>query len=90
MYIENRNLRGVQKFVDTKVVRRNSIGSYLVFANSCTPHIFCIGGDIMSTLKAYGDAVVSIFQLIGDKENDITKSIAWALNKCPVFMKKVV
>ena len=50
----------------------------------------CIGGDVMSTLKAYGDAVVSIFQLIGEKENDITKSIAWALNKCPVFMKKVV
>ena len=33
---------------------------------------------------------MNIFQLIGDKENDITKSIAWALNKCPVFMKKVV
>ena len=33
----------------------------------------------MSTLKAYGDAVVSIFQLIGDKENDITKCIAWAM-----------
>ena len=44
----------------------------------------------MSTLKAYGDEVLSIFQLIGDKENDITKSIAWALNKCPVFMKKIV
>ncbi len=44
----------------------------------------------MSTLKAYGDAAVSIFQLIGDKENDITKSISWALNKCPVFMNKVV
>jgi hypothetical protein len=44
----------------------------------------------MSTLKAYGDDVLSIFQLIGDKENDITKSRAWVLNKCPVFMKKVV
>lgn len=44
----------------------------------------------MSTLKAYGGDVLSIFQLIGDKENDITKSIAWALNKCPVFMKKVI
>ena len=39
MYIENRNLRGVQKFVDTKVVRRNSIGSNLVSANSVTPYI---------------------------------------------------
>ena len=35
----------------------------------------------MSTLKAYGDEVLSIFQLIGDKENDITKSVAWALYK---------
>ena len=33
---------------------------------------------------------MNIFQLIGDKENDITKSIAWALIKCPVFMKKAV
>lgn len=48
------------------------------------------GGEFVSTLKAYGDAVLSIFQLIGDKENDITKSIEWALNKCPVFMNKVV
>lgn len=39
MYIENRNLRGVQKFVDTKVVRRNSIGRDLVSANSCTSFI---------------------------------------------------
>lgn len=39
MYIENRNLRGVQKFVDAKVVRRNSIGSNSVSANSCTPLI---------------------------------------------------
>ena len=38
MYIENRNLRGVQKFVDTKVVRRNSIGRIMVSANSVTPY----------------------------------------------------
>lgn len=36
MYIGNRDLRGVQKFVDTKVVRQNSIRRYLVSANSCT------------------------------------------------------
>ena len=36
MYIENTNLRGVQKFVDTKVVRRNSIGRIMVYANSVT------------------------------------------------------
>ena len=44
----------------------------------------------MSILKAYGNEVVSIFQLIGNKENDITKSIAWALKKCPVFMAKFI
>ena len=40
----------------------------------------------MGNLKAYN----SIFQLIGDKENDITKSIAWTLCKCPVFLKNVI
>ena len=44
----------------------------------------------MSTLKADGAEVTSIFQLIGNKENDITKSIAWALLKCPVLLKKVI
>lgn len=47
------------------------------------------GGEFLSTLKAYGEEVVSIFQLIGDKENDITKSIAWALNKCPVLRHEI-
>ena len=37
MYIENRNLRGVQIFVETSVVRRNSIGRIMVSANSVTP-----------------------------------------------------
>ena len=48
MYIENRNLRGVQKFVDTKVVSRNSIGSYLVSANSCTLYLLSLifGGSV--------------------------------------------
>lgn len=36
MYIENRNLRGVQKFAGTKVVRRDCIGRKLVSADSCT------------------------------------------------------
>ena len=36
MYIEIRKLRGVQKFVETSVVRRNSIGRIMVSANSCT------------------------------------------------------
>ena len=29
----------------------------------------------MGTLKAYGDEVLSVFQLIGDKENDITSLV---------------
>ena len=37
MYIEIRKLRGVQKFVETSVVRRNSIDRIMVSANSVTP-----------------------------------------------------
>lgn len=44
----------------------------------------------MGELIAYGNKVTSVFQLIGTLENDITKSIAWALCKCPVLMKKVI
>lgn len=36
MYIEFSNCRGVQKFVETEVVRRNSTGSNLAPANSVT------------------------------------------------------
>lgn len=43
----------------------------------------------MAELKAYGKAVTNVFQLIGTLENDITKSIAWALSNCPVFLKTV-
>lgn len=43
----------------------------------------------MGELTAYGSTVTSVFQLIGTLENDITKSVAWALCQCPVFAKKV-
>ena len=43
----------------------------------------------MGELIAYGSMVTSIFQLIGTLENDITKSIAWALCQCPYFSKCV-
>jgi hypothetical protein len=43
----------------------------------------------MGELIAYGSKVTSIFQLIGTLENDITKSIAWALCQCPYFSKCV-
>lgn len=44
----------------------------------------------MAQLVSYGKDISSIFQLLGDKENDITLSMSWALNKCPVFLSKVV
>lgn len=44
----------------------------------------------MSELMAHGREVTNVFQLIGMLENDITKSIAWALCQCPVFMKKII
>ena len=44
----------------------------------------------MAILKAYGREIRSVFQLLGDKENDITSSICWALVKCPLFLKEVV
>jgi len=44
----------------------------------------------MSQLISYGKEISSIFQLLGDKENDITLSMSWALNKCPMFLSKVV
>lgn len=44
----------------------------------------------MATLESYGREIHSIFQLLGDKENDITLSMSWALVKCPEFLKAVV
>lgn len=44
----------------------------------------------MGELVAYGSEVTSVFQLIGTLENDITKSIAWALCNCPVFLKAII
>lgn len=44
----------------------------------------------MGELYAYGGEVKSIFQLIGTHEDDITKSIAWALCNCPVFLKQII
>lgn len=44
----------------------------------------------MATLESYGKEISSIFQLLGDKENDITLSMSWALAKCPEFLKSIV
>ena len=43
----------------------------------------------LGELIAYGIPVTSIFQLIGTLENDITKSVAWAICQCPLFAKKL-
>lgn len=45
----------------------------------------------MSSIKLQNKRdVTNIFQLMGTDENDITKSIAWTLNNCPVFLKEFV
>ncbi len=44
----------------------------------------------MAELFAYNEKVETIVDLIGDRENDITKSIAWAFVKCPNLMEKVI
>lgn len=44
----------------------------------------------MAVLESYSREVHSIFQLLGEKENDITLSMSWALSKCPEFLKIVV
>lgn len=46
--------------------------------------------DFVGKMFAYGNEVTNVFQLIGTLENDITKSIAWALCKCPIFMKNII
>ena len=44
----------------------------------------------MAELWAHGEAVETIFDLFGSLENDITKSIAWALVKCPKLLDAVI
>lgn len=44
----------------------------------------------MAVLESHGQEIHSIFQLLGDKENDITLSMSWVLAKCPEFLKAVV
>lgn len=44
----------------------------------------------MAELFAYNEKVETIFDLIGDRENDITKSIAWAFAKCLRLLERVI
>lgn len=41
----------------------------------------------MIELYLHNRALVSIFELLGGKENDITASIGWALSQSPVFLR---
>ena len=42
------------------------------------------------TLISYGEQTDTIFKLFGTDENAITKSLSWALMKCPKFAEKFV
>ena len=44
----------------------------------------------MNKLLAYEKEITNIFNLIGTQENDITKSIAWVMNTCPVFTQRLI
>jgi len=40
----------------------------------------------MTEIYVHGNRIDSIFQLLGEEENDISHSVAWALAKCPTFL----
>ncbi len=48
----------------------------------------------MAEIYIHGNPINSIFELLGDKENDITFSIGWVLANCPsfltIFIKKIL
>ena len=44
----------------------------------------------MAELYIHKKNVETVFELLGDLENDITKSIAWAFVKCPVFLSMML
>lgn len=43
-----------------------------------------------AALYLHGKAIPSVFDLLGDKENDITFSIGWALARCPEFRGRLI
>lgn len=45
----------------------------------------------MAELIAHNDEQINtVFQLLGNKENDITCAIAWILKKCPAFLSAFI
>lgn len=41
----------------------------------------------MTKLSLYSREMKSVFQLLGEHENDISYSVAWGLTQCPSFLK---
>lgn len=41
----------------------------------------------MVELRLYGREVESVFQLLGEQENDVSYSVGWALSRCPSFLQ---
>ena len=44
----------------------------------------------MSGLTRYGAEVMSVFDLLGEEENDLTGALAFSLTNCPALMKSVL
>lgn len=44
----------------------------------------------MSELLLHGRELESIFELLGDRENDITYSVGWSMSRCTVFLRAVL
>lgn len=44
----------------------------------------------MAELVIHNRNIETVFDLIGDWENDITKSIAWSFVKCPYFLEMII
>ena len=42
----------------------------------------------MTELYLHGKKIKNVFQLLGEKENDMTASVGWLLKTCPKFLQK--
>ncbi len=40
----------------------------------------------MAQLYLHGRSISSVFQLLRDRENDMSYSLSWALTQCPSFL----
>lgn len=45
---------------------------------------------MLAEIRLHGKVIDSVFELLGDRENDITFSLGWALAQCPDFRRRVV